>query len=353
MLRISNPDPVTLSKIINQKEVTIGISMIARNEEKNIGNILRDLGSFVDDIVVVDTGSTDGTVEIAKSFGARVFHFKWCDDFSAARNYALDQANTDYIVWLDADDRLSPENAMRLGALKRTLAGGTQLGIFMRLLNEHEDRRPDKCDMLRGVPVRPDIRWEGRVHEQLMPSLVAAGLECKMVPVTINHVGYATKAMLDEKCRRNIRLMEMEENKQANILFHLAASYGCIGDYDNALKYAEHCIECNNYQFTYNASMLMADCMVKMGKLEHAVTVMENILIAYDTRMLRFKLAFLLYQLGANNMALGHLYAGRTLDACLTLTPEPDDLLGMIDGMIQEINKCPHSRRSSILASHG
>jgi GT2 family glycosyltransferase len=95
----------------------VSLTMIVRDEEANLPACLASVAGLFDELVVVDTGSTDRTAEVARSFGARVFDFVWVDDFAAARNAALARARGDYAFWLDADDRLEPEHRERLGAL--------------------------------------------------------------------------------------------------------------------------------------------------------------------------------------------------------------------------------------------
>src|SRR5687767_12493572 len=86
---------------------TLSVCLIVKNEERYLAQCLQSVRGLWDDLVIVDTGSTDRTVEIAESFGARVFHFTWCDDFSAARNFCLDQITTDWILSLDADETIA------------------------------------------------------------------------------------------------------------------------------------------------------------------------------------------------------------------------------------------------------
>ncbi len=92
-----------------------------RNEEHNLSHCLESVRGLFDEIVIVNTGSTDQTVEIAKSFGARVFDFPWVDDFAAARNAALARATGDYTFWLDADDVIEPPEREKLERLLREL----------------------------------------------------------------------------------------------------------------------------------------------------------------------------------------------------------------------------------------
>ena len=86
----------------------ISACVITKNEEKNIGRWLDCMRQLADEMIVVDTGSTDATVELAQAAGAKVCHFSWCDDFAAAKNFALEQANGDWILFLDADEYFEP-----------------------------------------------------------------------------------------------------------------------------------------------------------------------------------------------------------------------------------------------------
>jgi Glycosyltransferases involved in cell wall biogenesis len=96
----------------NDKRPLLSLCMIVKNEEKNIGECLKSAEGLADEIIVTDTGSTDKTVEIAQSYGAKIEHFAWIKDFAAARNHSISKATSRWIIWLDADDRL-PEKRLR------------------------------------------------------------------------------------------------------------------------------------------------------------------------------------------------------------------------------------------------
>lgn len=101
------------------KRQSLSLCMIVRNEEQNLSECLDSVKNVVDEIIVIDTGSTDETVGIAESYGAQVEHFPWCDDFSKARNESIKYASGDWILWLDADERLLPESIPVLQDLLR------------------------------------------------------------------------------------------------------------------------------------------------------------------------------------------------------------------------------------------
>lgn len=100
---------------------TLSVTMIVKNEEDVIGRVLDCAIAFADEIIVVDTGSSDRTAEIAAAYGSKVYTFEWTDDFSAARNFAFEKATCDYVMWLDADDVVDKENARKLVELKEKL----------------------------------------------------------------------------------------------------------------------------------------------------------------------------------------------------------------------------------------
>jgi glycosyltransferase involved in cell wall biosynthesis len=147
----------------------ISLTMIVRDEEKNLPKCLESVRGIFDEIVVVDTGSTDRTVEIARSFGANVFDFVWVDSFSAARNGALSHATGDFAFWLDADDVVEPAEREKLRELLGRLRTGDPAAYVVRCAC---DPSPDGTggdtvvDHIRLFPLRDDARWTYRVHEQ-------------------------------------------------------------------------------------------------------------------------------------------------------------------------------------------
>ena len=112
-----------------QRAASVSLTMIVRDEQDRLAKCLESVRGLLDEIVIVDTGSTDRTKEIAREFGAKVFDFVWIDDFAAARNEALSHATGDYAFWLDADDVVEPAEREKLEALfsglGRASAGNT------------------------------------------------------------------------------------------------------------------------------------------------------------------------------------------------------------------------------------
>ena len=147
--------------------ITISLCMIVKNEEKVLARCLDSLKGLMDEIIIVDTGSTDRTKEIAAGYTDKIYDFEWVDDFSAARNFSFSKATSEYIYSADADEVLSPENYERFAALKQTLLPeieivqmkyGNQLQ-FGTVYNFDEEYRPKLFKRKR------DFVWEEAIHE--------------------------------------------------------------------------------------------------------------------------------------------------------------------------------------------
>src|SRR5207253_1218124 len=136
--------------------------MIVRNEDMNLSSCLESVRGVFDEIVVVDTGSTDRTREIACAFGAQVFEFAWVDDFAAARNVALSHATGDYAFWVDADDVLDPPEREKLRALLDGLQPDDEAAYVVRCAcDKSSDGSGGETvvDHIRLFPLRDDVRW--------------------------------------------------------------------------------------------------------------------------------------------------------------------------------------------------
>ena len=125
-----------VEELTEKKAPTICLNMIVKNESQNLAACLQSVREAVDEIIVIDTGSTDNTRDIAQSAGARVFDFTWCDDFSAARNESIRHARGRYILWLDADDRLDPVEVQKLKQFKASLPDKQDRAYYLVVKSE-------------------------------------------------------------------------------------------------------------------------------------------------------------------------------------------------------------------------
>jgi tetratricopeptide (TPR) repeat protein len=221
-------------------DMTLALCMIVKDEEEMLGKCLEAVAPAVDEIIVVDTGSTDRTIEIAKSHGAKVIEQAWTGSFSEARNTSFEHATTDWIVYLDADEVLVADDVARLKSLTRRV---WREGFYLALTSftgETGDAGAVTNSVLRVFRNRPDYRFEGRLHEQIahnLPTYAAGRIE--QSSVRVDHYGYLG-AVRDakEKSRRNLELLKAQQAESAPsafLHFNLGTEYAAIGDYASAL----------------------------------------------------------------------------------------------------------------------
>jgi tetratricopeptide (TPR) repeat protein len=208
----------------------VSLCMIVRDEEANLPDCLASAADLVGEVIVVDTGSTDGTRAVAGRFGARVFEFPWVDDFAAARNESLRHATGEWIFWLDADDRLDEDNRRKLLALFAGLEPDENVAYAMKCLcpNDPAESSATVVDHIRVFRNDPRIRWRYRVHEQILPAVRRLKGQVRWSDVTIRHVGYQDPALRRSKLERDLRLLRTEVAEQPDdpfVLFNLGSVY--------------------------------------------------------------------------------------------------------------------------------
>lgn len=187
----------------------LSVCLITRNEERHLTRCLNSIFDLAHEIIVVDTGSTDATVGIARSFGVRVRCVPWADDFSAARNEALLDARGDWILMLDADEEL--DEASR-DQLTNELRQAEVLGYRLPILDVGGVKE-DRNFVPRLFRNAPGLFYSGRVHEQIFPRVAALARQWGLVQMpagsVLLHHGYAPDEMRRrDKIARNLRLIE-------------------------------------------------------------------------------------------------------------------------------------------------
>ena len=218
--------------------VALSGCIIARNDATRIKSCIESLTAVATEIVVVDTGSTDETANIARSAGARVESFPWCDDFAAARNYSLSLAREKWIVVIDTNEVLAPEQGALLGMLTESMQ---QLAYRCRIRNALPDGNEFVSYVSRLFRNDPRIRFTGRVHEQIEPSLAVFGAAPAPCELTILHTGYAVDPATNRaKAERNLRglLRDLEDQPSDRFLaLKVGQLYTTLGQHDRALDY--------------------------------------------------------------------------------------------------------------------
>lgn len=302
--------------------------LIVKNESQHLARCLESLVKHVDEIVVVDTGSTDDTVKIAHNFGARVEHFEWCDDFSAARNASLDHATGDWALWIDADEVVDESSWKSIyeGIIRPHFGG-----YFIRIVNftdENENSRYTHCPV-RLFQLRPEIRFSGRIHEQITPSIDDLGLPvAQLETALIWHYGYKPSEMaLKGKLERTFDLLHRqieEEPEDAFHWFNLANAYSVAQRPQEVLEPARRCADLlvPGHAFGSLTFQLLASAYNALGRAEEALdTAIEAKNRRFFTILNQFELAHSLLLLRRFGDAL------TAIDACMAM-PWPSDMTG-------------------------
>jgi tetratricopeptide (TPR) repeat protein len=209
------------------RSVSVAAALIVRNEAAFLAGCLESLRSRVDDVIIVDTGSTDETMAIAESAGIRPLKREWREDFSEARNAALDAVTCEWVLYIDADERLALHAGERLGAL----IDPTAVAAFVRFRPKTGYTRYRELRLFRSDP---RIRFRGRIHESIWPSIAevvddAPGRVVRTA-VEIDHLGYDGDQ--SHKHPRNLPLLRIairEEPERVYYWHHLAETLAALG----------------------------------------------------------------------------------------------------------------------------
>ena len=241
----------------------ISLCMITRDEEQFLPRCLSSVQGMVDEIVVVDTGSVDRTIGIAKSFDARIYHFEWIDDFSAARNFSLSKASEDWVFSLDADEVISERDHIHFRSLTRAATDrhsayamitrnytndSNQVGWVAnngRYRGEEAGCGWIPTEKVRLFPNHSRIRYEYSVHEMVEPSLHREGLELQVCTIPIHHYGPLSEANNCQKMQAYYRmgkdkLFQFSDSPVA--LRELAIQAGILGKTSEAVDLWERLI---------------------------------------------------------------------------------------------------------------
>ncbi len=201
--------------------------MIVKNEVANLPKSLKPISAFFDEVIVIDTGSNDDTVSLARQYGAKVFEVTWRNDFAWARNQSIERATGDWILWFDADNRLEIDDVMKI----RKLIDKQPNKVFW--CTEVVEPRGDQLIQKRLFPNRPDFRFQGAIHEQLIHP--EEGIRYIMTDIKIYHWGYINKELLRQKGYRNLEILQEELRRNPGDYFSHFNSARC---YENFREFA-------------------------------------------------------------------------------------------------------------------
>ena len=268
-------------------KLPVSLCMIVKNEEAFLNASLKSIKTVLgfDDIVVVDTGSEDRTKDIALENGVRLFDFKWCEDFSAARNFATEKAKHDWVLALDADEIVTScdKNELKsflkdklrsIGAVKIISLPGTGATNISRFFN------------------RKYYKWEGNIHEQIVP----VGNHPKViVPLHIvaDHYGYTPEVKkLKGKFERNLRMLEVSLVENPGDPYILAQLGKCYyvngGDLSKACEYFEQALSTDEdyrLEYVYITVEYYGYSLLNTGQYEKALELILKYSEHYNSKM--------------------------------------------------------------------
>lgn len=264
--------------------VTLGLAMIVRDEQENLRRCLASARPVVDEMVVVDTGSTDATVAVAAEFGARVVRYGWQQDFAAARNVSLASLTTDWVLVLDADECLA---ACSYPVIRRALLNPVVDAFLIDIINVTGKVLVSGAlahSAVRLFRRRSAFRYEGRLHEQIAPSIVRAGGRIRPLPgASVLHYGYLGAVVSDrEKKQRNLAIIRRqveEEPRNAFAHFNLAMEYVRQGDRARAIKAFQRSFRLlPGLDVSYAPALLknLAACLIEEERYEEAHGLLQQ-----------------------------------------------------------------------------
>jgi glycosyltransferase involved in cell wall biosynthesis len=251
-------------------QALLSVCLIVKNEERLLPDCLKSIADCADQIVVVDTGSSDRTVEIAGSFGAQVYHYRWKDDFAAARNESIQYAFGKWILWLDADERLVPESQ----TLLKNLTASADPSVYYNVCVRNLDKSGTPTNLTtahRLFPNHKGIHFSGKIHEQIAQSAREQGLVEKQSGLVLNHLGYGLDDVKSRaKGARNAKLLKRQLARQPNDAythFTIAQHFDLAGQKKQAYEHYKKALQLKQFKPKLQAALLnsLADLCITLN----------------------------------------------------------------------------------------
>lgn len=262
--------------------------MIVKNEEKNLKSCLSKVIDFMDEVIIIDTGSTDDTKTIALGFTDKIYDFKWCNDFSKARNFSISKASNDWILVLDADEFITDFSRYTVDEFIKNSSNKNKVGRIQRI-NIMEDLVGNKkyIERVNRLFNKNYFHYEGIIHEQIA-ALDGKAYDTEILDITADHVGY-TQAVLNrtDKIKRNINLLKVavkSDSEDPYLYFQLGKSYYMLKDYKNSALYFEKALSFPlDFRLEYVEDLIetYGYSLINGGKYSEAL-ILENCIKVYS-----------------------------------------------------------------------
>ena len=256
---------------------SLSVCMIVKNEEKVISRVLNCVKSFADEIIIVDTGSQDNTIEIAKQFTNNIFNFRWENDFSAARNYSFSKATKDYIMWLDADDVITKRNIEKIKKLKKQNIDADAF-MLKYVMGFNSDNKPTFIFYRERILKRScNFVWQGFIHET-----VSVSGKIEYLDIEIEHRKIEYK---DEKRNLKIYRIALRNNKifNAREIYYYARELYYNAYYSSCIKNMKRFLKMQDKFLPdiIGANLIIADCYIIKKQYRNALNCMFKFLKNY------------------------------------------------------------------------
>jgi O-antigen biosynthesis protein len=257
----------------------LSLCMIVRDNARTIGACLTSIRPWVDEIVVVDTGSLDETPEICRHRGAKIFSFPWIDDFSAARNESLRHATGQWLFWMDSDDTINETSGRKLRELANTDHPESVLGFVLQVHCPGPDDELTVVDHVKLFRNRPEIRFEGRIHEQVLGNIRKANGVVAWTDIYVTHSGSDTSPEgKRKKVERDLRILHQDLRERPDhpfVLFNLGMTYHDVEEYETAAIWLSRSLEMSRPKESHvrKAYALLVSSLTQLGHTEAALTV--------------------------------------------------------------------------------
>ena len=270
----------------------LSLCMIVRNEEKNLSSCLESVQDIVDEMIILDTGSTDNTIQIAKRFGADIYHFKWCDDFSAARNESIKFAKGKWILWMDADEQFDYRSKEELSSIIKLTQHPMGVNINIRNLSSKNESYGTAYRLFSN---HFGIHFKNVVHEQVSYSLKEMKAVIINSNIVIDHFGY-DEDQYDQgkKRKRNLPLLQrMIKDNPYDFFPHFLLGQHYSGDtntQEKAIHYIEKFLNMNSNEpkliasaYTTLADIYFSknDLFLAKDKVKKSLETAPNQLVAF------------------------------------------------------------------------
>ncbi|MFW2492012.1 glycosyltransferase [Clostridium chromiireducens] len=266
--------------------MSLSLCMIVKDEENTLERCLESVKDIVDEMIIIDTGSKDGTIKIAQQYGAKIFFYKWDNSFANARNYSLSKASKDWILIMDADDELRGEDKNKVMKLINDENNklNAYFGETLSYSGDSSDYNIYSNLNIRFIRNGKGYQFSGDIHEQIMPGSEDAKKQVFLgiADIKFYHYGYLNKTVNEKnKRKRNMNIIEkiLKENPDDSfMLYNMGVEYSAKGEYSEALNYLKKAYKNFNPSLGFGAKLIlkMISCNNVLQQFDECLTLIEE-----------------------------------------------------------------------------